>query len=79
MNAEELRKSLDNGLRADSSGKTTPMGRLTPFLHDLVNYLEDHEKKQHPETYQTISSDAPTQAAPASTTSEQGNASKATA
>ena len=53
MNAEELRKSLDNGLRADSSGKTTPMGRLTPFLHDLGELFRRHEKKQHPETYQT--------------------------
>ena len=39
MNAAELRKSLDNGLRADSSGKTTPIQRLTPFLYDLVKYL----------------------------------------
>ena len=70
MNAAELRKSLDNGLRADSSGKTTPMGRLTPFLHDLVTYLAEREPN---------STDAPPQAVPASTNSEHGNSSKATA
>lgn len=70
MNAEELRKSLDNGLRADSSGKTTPMGRLTPFLHDLVKYLAEREPN---------STDAVPQAVPASPTNENGDSSKATA
>lgn len=43
MTAKELRKSLANGLRLDSSGKTNPVQRLAPFLDDLVTYLEEHE------------------------------------
>ena len=43
VTAAELRKKLDEGLRVDNSGKSTPMQRLTPFLHDLVTYLEEHE------------------------------------
>lgn len=72
MNAAELRKSLDNGLRADSSGKTTPIQRLTPFLYDLVKYFE--EREINPLDMLKSSSDAATQAAPALPTSENGNA-----
>ena len=43
MNAAELRKKLDEGLKVDNSGKSTPMQRLTPFLQELVTYLEEHE------------------------------------
>lgn len=43
MNAAELRKKLDEGLRADSSGRSTPIQRLTPFLQNLVTYLEEQE------------------------------------
>ena len=67
--AAELKKSLILGLLPDVSGKTTPIQRLTPFLRDLVQYLEEHEQ---------VSSDTVTQAAPAQTTSENGLASKAT-
>jgi|FreactTroBogLake_1042271.scaffolds.fasta_scaffold01551_3 hypothetical protein len=45
MDAKELRKKLDEGLKPDSSGKTTPIQRLTPFLHDLVDYLERTENQ----------------------------------
>jgi hypothetical protein len=38
--ASELRKGLDEALKPDTSGKTTPIQRLTPFLRDLVEYLE---------------------------------------
>lgn len=41
--ASELRKALDEALKPDSSGKTTPIQRLTPFLRDLVTYLEEHQ------------------------------------
>jgi hypothetical protein len=72
MNIEELRKSLGEGLKADTSGKTTPMQRLTPFLSDLVNFLEERETSQ-------VSSDAATRAVPAQTKNESDDASKATA
>jgi hypothetical protein len=42
MTAKELRKSLANGLRLDSSGKTNPVQRLAPFLDDLVSFLEEY-------------------------------------
>lgn len=45
MTAAELRKKLDEGLKVDNSGKSTPMQRLTPFLHDLVTYLEENENQ----------------------------------
>lgn len=77
MNAAELRKSLDNGLRADTSGKTTPMQRLTPFLNDLVKYLE--EREVNPLDMLKSSSDDATRLASASPNSVSVDASKATA
>ena len=43
MKAAELRMKLAEGLRADVSGKTTPIQRLTPFLEALVSHLEQNE------------------------------------
>ena len=43
MDAKELRKKLDEGLKTDVSGKTTPIQRLTPFLHALIDHLEERE------------------------------------
>jgi hypothetical protein len=40
MDAKELRKKLDEGLKPDSGGKTTPIQRLTPFLIALCDYLD---------------------------------------
>ena len=40
MTAAELRKKLDEGVKVDNSGKSTPIQRLTPFLQELVTYLE---------------------------------------
>ena len=88
MTAAELRKKLDEGLKVDNSGKSTPMQRLTPFLHDLVTYLEEHEAPKlvrfvDPETGETadlpeqkVSSDDATRAATAQTNSESDGAPK---
>jgi hypothetical protein len=43
VHVADLRKKLNEGLRNDSSGKSTPIQRLTPFLQDLVTYLEEHD------------------------------------
>ena len=69
MKAAELRTKLAEGLRVDSSGRTTPIQRLTPFLNDLITFLEERD-----------SSDTPTPVAPARTTnnSGQGDTTKAT-
>lgn len=47
MTHEELVKSLDNALRSDTSGKTTPIQRLTPFLRDLVEFIKPEVFLQH--------------------------------
>lgn len=101
MKAAELREKLADGLRGDTSGKTTPIQRLTPFLNDLVSYLEQEEVRlpvvsffgeediapagKHLGTMtidhidaQKDSSNSATQAVPASTKSETGDATKAT-
>lgn len=80
--ASELRKTLDEALKPDTSGKTTPMQRLTPFLRLLIEHLEENETAVLSLIHATaaqVSSDAPTQAVPASPTNEPGSASKATA
>ena len=85
--ASELRKGLDEALKPDTSGKTTPIQRLTPFLRELVAFLEQEFPEKaffaDPVTGEIISlpvsSDAATQAVPASPTNEPGSASKATA
>ena len=41
--ASDLRKALDEALKPDSSGKTTPIQRLTPFLRELMQHLEENE------------------------------------
>ena len=84
MTAAELRKKLDEGLRADSSGRSTPIQRLTPFLHDLVTYLEEREISpldifQQPAEPAQVSSDDARQVVPALPTHESVGASKATA
>ena len=91
MTAAELRKKLDEGLRADSSGKSTPIQRLTPFLQALVKYLEDREImlfEMKPgdvivtanENVQKVSSDDLSRSSlPPQTTSEQVGAPKPTA
>jgi hypothetical protein len=53
MDAKDLRKKLTEGLKPDSSGKSTPIQRLTPFLNDLVTYLEDEEHK-HADAFDTL-------------------------
>jgi len=78
--ASELRKALDEALKPDSSGKTTPIQRLTPFLLKLTDYLQEREDAVFgPGELSQVSSDDATQAAPALPTSESGSASKATA
>lgn len=47
MTHEELEKSLENGLRSDTSGKSTPLQRLTPFLRDLVAFVKPQEFVAH--------------------------------
>ena len=81
MTAAELRKKLDEGLKVDNSGKSTPMQRLTPFLHDLVTYLEEHEGSpldmlKKPAEPAQVSSDDATRAATAQTNSESDGAPK---
>ena len=85
MNAAELRKKLDEGLKPDSSGKSTPIQRLTPFLVALVTYLEENEVEYndliHAEAAiekrtSQVSSDDATRAATAQTNSESDGASK---
>ena len=83
--ASELRKALDEALKPDSSGKTTPIQRLTPFLRALMDYLEEREQieivfdAEEGKHRLKVSSTPATQAAPALPTSESGSASKATA
>ena len=81
MTAAELRKKLDEGLRVDNSGKSTPMQRLTPFLHDLVTYLEEHEGSpldmlKKPTEPAQVSSDDARQVVPALPTHESADAPK---
>ena len=73
MTAAELRKKLDEGLRVDNSGKSTPIQRLTPFLHDLVDYLEEHFAEGDPAQ---VSSDDARQVVPALPTHESADAPK---
>ena len=91
MTAKELRTKLRDGLRPDSSGKSTPIQRLTPFLNDLLAYLEEHEAPEmadfmDPETgerarlpVEKVSSDDATRPASAQTNSESALASKSSA
>lgn len=44
MKASELRDKLNEGLRPDVSGKTTPIERLRPFLEALLTHLEEQEQ-----------------------------------
>ena len=92
--ASELRKGLDEALKPDTSGKTTPIQRLTPFLRDLVDNLEATERQIFFQSqqirvlmeahilehpYEPISSADATEFAPPQKNSESGGASKATA
>ena len=45
MTATELRGALNQALKPDNSGKSTPMQRLTPFLEALVTHLEEQENE----------------------------------
>jgi hypothetical protein len=90
MDAKELRKKLNEGLKPDSSGKSTPIQRLTPFLTALVDYIDEHDSdaqieklidrmREREERHTQVSSDDATRAATAQTNSESDGASKSSA